>query len=285
MNSTPLLTIAIPTWNRNVQVEKTVKSLVTQLCPEISVLVVDNCSATPVSETLCLSLKPRVRVVRNALNVGGPANVLRCFELADTKWVWILGDDDEPDSNAIAKILSTIASNSECVLLDFGHPLGRARSSTHVSASPVDAINWMYFPNERPQIFAWSDGHISNEILNRELLCPFLQVGYNFIPSLYPHVAMLLTAISGGSKCFFTGPPLAIPRAHNEAKNSYNYSQMVIGWNQLSAALSDSNARARYLEAINHPEVYGELSFIRSLFRQYVPVEARKWIMSRLKRS
>lgn len=46
------------------------------------------------------------RVVRKRANIGANANVLRCFELCETEWIWILGDDDHGLPGAVDKILA-----------------------------------------------------------------------------------------------------------------------------------------------------------------------------------
>ena len=258
MTTSSLLTVAIPTWNRNVQVETTLKALTPQLRPSVCVLLVDNCSDKPIEESICASLRNHVRIVRNPLNIGAPANILRCLELANSDWIWILGDDDEPTPNAIDRVLQEIADHHDCCLLDFGHPIGRPRSKPIITHTAKDAINAMYYSNGKPELFTWSDGHISNEILNRSLLNNRIRSGYQYAYTWYPHVAMLFSALSDGLPCLFTGPQLALPRLHEEAPNSYMLSDIAKGWTQLAEVITDTEARQRYLAAINSSGIYGE---------------------------
>jgi abequosyltransferase len=82
------LTIAIPTYNRSEQIKATISLLLPQLTPECFLLIIDNHSDVPVSESLAALLatlpQSQYSIVRNRVNIGGNANIVRCFELCDT---------------------------------------------------------------------------------------------------------------------------------------------------------------------------------------------------------
>jgi len=94
------LTIAIPTYNRKDLLLKNVKNILTH-SEECRVLIIDN--ATPKFEKIDLKQElgslyteniGRIKFIKNKINIGGNANVLRCIEYCETEYVWILGDDD-----------------------------------------------------------------------------------------------------------------------------------------------------------------------------------------------
>ncbi len=96
----PLLTVAIPTWNRAAFLAQTLEQLrlemVATLPGAVEVLVSDNCSQ---DETLDMVQAAQaaglgIRYVRNSENIGSDANIAQCFNLAQGKYVLILGDDD-----------------------------------------------------------------------------------------------------------------------------------------------------------------------------------------------
>ncbi len=94
----PLLTIAIPTYNRSGFLRQLLDSLGEQVRnePRVEVIVSDNAStddtASLIDERQRLGF--RMTYLRNAQNVGPDANFLQCFESASGKYVWIIGDDD-----------------------------------------------------------------------------------------------------------------------------------------------------------------------------------------------
>ena len=117
-----LLTIAIPTYNRNEILLQNLSKLLPQIHSDIRVVIYDNCSAVPVEETLRVlnpQFRSKIDVVRNRVNVGMTGNILKCFEGCDTEWLWILGDDDRVEDNAINIIFQDIRSNSNTELITY----------------------------------------------------------------------------------------------------------------------------------------------------------------------
>jgi abequosyltransferase len=94
----PLLTIAIPTYNR----EQYLNELLSVLLPQISdfkrveVVISDNDSSDGTSTMLAAwrANYPALKCYFNHSNVGPDRNILNCFDYAEGKYVWILGDDD-----------------------------------------------------------------------------------------------------------------------------------------------------------------------------------------------
>ena len=94
----PLLTVAIPTWNRAAYLKVLVTALAPQIAalPEVELLISDNDSPdetqSVVEEAIAAGL--RCRYIRNAINIEADPNFLQCFEMARGTYVWIVGDDD-----------------------------------------------------------------------------------------------------------------------------------------------------------------------------------------------
>lgn len=113
------VTIAIPSYNRNEILLRTVEHLIPQLTADCQLLVIDNCSPVPIADTLADLLSDQVRVVRNRTNIGANSNVMRCFELCETEWMWLLGDDDTPTPDAIEAIFRKLNAHSDCIYVNF----------------------------------------------------------------------------------------------------------------------------------------------------------------------
>lgn len=94
----PLLTLAIPTYNRAGYLRKLLETLLPQVAasPQVELLISDNASTdeTPqvVAEFIARGLPCRSN--RNATNIEADPNFLLCYEQARGKFVWIFGDDD-----------------------------------------------------------------------------------------------------------------------------------------------------------------------------------------------
>jgi glycosyltransferase involved in cell wall biosynthesis len=142
----PLLTIAVPTYNRNAILLKNLRGLIPQLTDRCELLVIDNCSSTPVSETLSVGLDvaafEKIRILRNQANVGGNENILRCIEKATGRYVWLLGDDDTPTDDALALILDHIHRYPNAQLFNFHSPEGghARRLQTTLARGPSEYL-------------------------------------------------------------------------------------------------------------------------------------------------
>jgi glycosyltransferase involved in cell wall biosynthesis len=120
------LSLWIPTYNRPDHLLFTLKTIIPQLSSNIGCTIIDNASDIPVETLLKRHFAPaelqHVKVFRNPLNIGGNANICRCFELCESAWVWILGDDDALVGDGIAAALAFIdAAGPECVFVGMDH--------------------------------------------------------------------------------------------------------------------------------------------------------------------
>jgi glycosyltransferase involved in cell wall biosynthesis len=97
----PLVTIAIPTYNRAAKLQRAAGSALAQSHAALEVLISDNASDDG-TEALCRELANsdvRVRYLRSAVDRGPTANFNRLFAEARGDYVMMLSDDDwlEPD--------------------------------------------------------------------------------------------------------------------------------------------------------------------------------------------
>ncbi|MCX8503201.1 MAG: glycosyltransferase family 2 protein [Beijerinckiaceae bacterium] len=96
----PVLTIAIPTWNRAVYLERCLSRIHDEATiidlGSIEILVCDNSSFDATSEILqqFVQIGLCLRIIRNSENIGSDRNIAQCFNEARGEYVLILGDDD-----------------------------------------------------------------------------------------------------------------------------------------------------------------------------------------------
>jgi abequosyltransferase len=112
--ASPLLTIAIPTWNRSAYLAMTLEQLRKELGTvekdSVETIISDNCSTddTPQIVQKYISTAKSVRFVRNVENIGSDSNLAQCFNLASGKYVLILGDDDLLFDGTLAPLCSLL---------------------------------------------------------------------------------------------------------------------------------------------------------------------------------
>jgi glycosyltransferase involved in cell wall biosynthesis len=192
------LTVAIPTYDRNQALRESIEHLLPQLNDECELLILDNHSNVPVEDSLrdLLAGYPQLkwRIVRHRANLGSAANILRCLELCETEWMWLLGDDDQPSPDAIPVILEQIAAHSDCISLHFGS-ISYPREESFLATSLRDLVF---------RLGTWS--HLlfmSVGVYNCRAVRPYLRFGYHLAYSLSPHVAVVLAALGDGGSCYF----------------------------------------------------------------------------------
>jgi glycosyltransferase involved in cell wall biosynthesis len=199
-----LVTIAVPTFDRPEALRRCVAGLLKEWTADFRILIVDNCSRVPAADVLrdVLAARPeaRVNIIRNAANVGGVANVLRCFELATTEWVWVLGDDDLIQPGALARVKDTCREypSAACVTFASGllqlHGVQRkARVVTHDLGEFIEGID-----DFSGLLF------LSASLYRRAELIPGLRTAYLFADCFAPHLCLLLARLRAGpAECVF----------------------------------------------------------------------------------
>jgi abequosyltransferase len=106
----PLLTIAIPTFNRCEFLRQLLNSLGEQTRGDdrVEILVSDNASPDETSAVVEEARRNGMRLnyIRNEKNIGADANFLQCYERAASKYIWIFSDDDLLRPGAVSLILT-----------------------------------------------------------------------------------------------------------------------------------------------------------------------------------
>lgn len=206
----PLLTIAIPTYNRVAYLGDLLSSLFDQLLTEpfVELIISDNASSdeTPVLINEYRRRGLPLRYIRNETNLGADGNILQCFEQARGKYVWIIGDDDILLEGCIKQLMFHLAIDEYDLLylapygfdnspiIDFKpDPLGREVITINNADLFVKKIGTMF-------------SLISCNIVNKERLLqighqPFVKyIGTNLIQLSWTYP--LLTRFSKGLYVF-----------------------------------------------------------------------------------
>lgn len=195
-----MLTIAIPTYNRNQTLLTNLGRLLPQLTSDCRMLIIDNNSDQPVEATLVghLAQIPPLdyRIVRNRANIGANANILRCFELCETTWLWVLGDDDLVEPTAISTILEHIRLYPDAVCVNFSVEQLHARSDVVTTCGQEQFVE--VIDSLANFIF------ISTNIYRADVMALQLKFGYQYAYSMAPHLAVLLTSLDCAEVCCFS---------------------------------------------------------------------------------
>ncbi|RZK45346.1 MAG: glycosyltransferase [Hymenobacter sp.] len=187
----PILTIAIPTYNRNEKVKRIIDILSPQLNSYVKIKIIDNCSSEPVANTIKDYLHIEgIEVVRNKVNVGMSGNFIKCFELCDTEWLWMLGDDDYPLVNAVEIVMSHLNQWPNSSFFNFNSFMSCGRSRDLSVMGVEELVKKLD-----------SFGNllcISLGVYNINKLFKGLRFAYQFGYSLAPQTAFLFAGLGDG---------------------------------------------------------------------------------------
>jgi glycosyltransferase involved in cell wall biosynthesis len=117
MMNKPLLTIAIPTYNRAHLLDLCLSRILDQVRSsreEIEVLVSNNASTDDTKATVMrfISLYSELQYSENEYNRGPDYNIAKCFKLARADYVWIFSDDDLLLPRAIERIVPMLKTQT-----------------------------------------------------------------------------------------------------------------------------------------------------------------------------
>jgi hypothetical protein len=248
-----LLTIAIPSFDRNELLERAVRSLLPQLCPGVRLVVRDNASPTPAQQSLAAWVAGRddVEVVRNPGNIGGNANFLRCLETCQTEWLWVLGDDDAPAADAVARILADIraappallAISYRCELFNRQRPLEVQGMDGLIER--MDSLSSLLF--------------LSTNVLRAPALQRQLRMAYAYAYSNMPQIIALMYAAGSEGRVRFSMERI-VSWADAEASRTWSVVNAALAFpTLLDLPLSQPQRRllAAKLEQDVHPALAG----------------------------
>ncbi len=115
--TTPILSIAIPTFNRSYFLKLNLEQLKNEIksCPygAIELLVSDNASEDDTQFTVESFQESGMSInyIKNDENIGSDANIAQCFNMAKGRYVLILGDDDLLVDGVLSLILKRIQNH------------------------------------------------------------------------------------------------------------------------------------------------------------------------------
>ncbi|PKL19100.1 MAG: hypothetical protein CVV49_02540 [Spirochaetae bacterium HGW-Spirochaetae-5] len=111
----PLISIMIPTWNRDESVLDIVKVVNKSLIQDIEIVIVDNNSDEKFFRFIESNIKsfPNVRLYRNNENIGMTPNWNKCIQYSKGEWLGLICSDDIYKQSAIPRVREIIKTLGE----------------------------------------------------------------------------------------------------------------------------------------------------------------------------
>ena len=199
------LSIIIQTYNRRARLLNTLRLLEKQNEKSFNVIISDNCSNYSVDDILSeLSdeISSRIILTRNAANLGMVGNIVTCFNKINSKWCWLLADDDQPEENAVQTILQDIneaerinAGVIQYPHFDFSKDIFKEKIVVEELRDYVDYCNNLLNKGVSLTNIQGSNIWLSNKVFCKERIKRYIQFAYRYantgIPQTIPIIKML----------------------------------------------------------------------------------------------
>jgi glycosyltransferase involved in cell wall biosynthesis len=117
----PLVSVLVPTFNRQQYLRETITSVLAQTFGDFEVIVHDNASSIDPVDIVTSFGDPRIRYFRHASNLGMTANVLSALDHARGKYIAILSDDDLWHPGFLAALIPPLEAQESLALTYCDH--------------------------------------------------------------------------------------------------------------------------------------------------------------------
>lgn len=120
-----ILQVVLITYNREKALGRTLARIFAAESPirDCDITVLDNCSTDGTAALLeqAAAGRPNVKIVRHPRNIGGNANIIRAFEQAVRKYIWVLCDDDDFDWSHWTEVGAALRSGEYDIVYTINH--------------------------------------------------------------------------------------------------------------------------------------------------------------------
>jgi len=114
------LSICIATYNRGDFIGETLDSILSQMSPEVELVIVDGASPDNTPEVMAeyVSTHPEIRYYREKENSGVDADFDKVVGYARGDYCWLMTDDDFLHPNALKRVIAAIEQEPELVVVN-----------------------------------------------------------------------------------------------------------------------------------------------------------------------
>jgi glycosyltransferase involved in cell wall biosynthesis len=140
-----MIEVIIITFNRVLSLRRTLEAIKVSSLASLKITVLDNCSTDGTSEFLEDIARERTLNlfnIRNSVNIGACANVMRAYEIATEEYIWLLCDDDNYNFSTFSDVVNAIDVYKPDLILVGSH---KNETSEHMFPGklgfPIEANN------------------------------------------------------------------------------------------------------------------------------------------------
>ncbi|MGR2661894.1 glycosyltransferase family 2 protein [Chromobacterium haemolyticum] len=286
--TSPLLTIAIPTYNRALYLDQMLAALENEILGlsfelqnRINICVIDNASTDDTQEVLIRhqSGAPFIRFERNPTNIGIEGNLIRASICATGKYTWMISDHQTVTPGALEKLINVILGQEPTIIvMDIAQWPTKYMDAGSVSR-PISSLH----PDEVGEI-VFLAGNVSTNAYLTRLALETSRLAHRISYSSYPNLAKLTALTPEDTLC-------RIPNA-SAFPNSLQNSSLKRHYDTFEASFVDHLTIARKVLPRCGAIRWGVKGFQDGAYRQAMAYElatmialGRRDIMSKLLRA
>ena len=112
------VSIAIPAYNSEKYIEKTIDSILQQTYSDFILTIIDDQSTDCTEEVVLQYKDPRIRFVKNSVNLGLNGNFSRCLEyMQESLYGLLICNDDIIENDYLEKKIAVFQTDPDIVLI------------------------------------------------------------------------------------------------------------------------------------------------------------------------
>jgi glycosyltransferase involved in cell wall biosynthesis len=158
----PLISVCIPVYNGEKYLSQCLESALQQTFQDFEILIVDDCSFDSSINIVNSFPDKKIKLHRNANNIGLVNNLNQCIKYAAGEWIKFIFQDDTMDKDCLQKFAKHIEkTNSKIPLL--------TSKRRYVSDSGFTSERKFYYENKLPR-FERMDIKIKNNIISSKAI-------------------------------------------------------------------------------------------------------------------
>lgn len=213
--------IVIPTWNRAKYLDRTLSQFANSPFRDYKITILNN-NSTDNTQEVCEKYKsvfPNLKIIKNNKNIGGLANILRCYEIATEKYLWLIGDNDTYDFSNCDELINIIENE------DYDLIFVQDYDKINLKSTSIEEIYEKGHGNDLIMVL----GTISAYILKTELYTEeCIQEGYTMINDWFPHFSFANKAFNENFSVFIS--PIRIRFGDANPEDHFNTLGLIKGW-------------------------------------------------------
>lgn len=206
-----LITIAIPTYNGSETLPRLLDSIIDSGETKIEIVVSDNASTDNTKNIVerYMCDYDYINYFRNEQNVGYDNNVDLAVRNSTSEYVWIIGDDDYIEKDAITKVINILEENNDLAFIYVNFSIFNQRKQKYVIDKYSNIDNDMYFHSGNE---FFSNVHLDSNFVSTNIFKRKLWINHDFssyYASGWIHIAALLH-ILGNNSAFCISMPYVV---------------------------------------------------------------------------